>query len=159
MRNVKIYLRDFLLGFHNFIYHIWLFKICNLVLMKKLLHKYMNNFLGKNISQYLLMKVWFVISFVIHVYSKLESLKYFSQVPLLEYIRWTEWLIIMLYSSLLLNFHNIPLGRIESILWYFDSLLTNKCKGYLSLLEQSQNKIELLFLLKKFLRLLDIVMV
>jgi len=65
----------------------------------------------------------------------------------------------LLHSYLLLTFHDVLLGRTESILYNFDSLLTSRYRGHLSLLEQSQKVIELLlFLLKNFLRLLDIVM-
>ena len=50
------------------------------------------------------------------------------------------------------------LGSTGCILHCFNSLLTNKWEGYLSLLGQFQNNIKLLeFLLKKPLRLLDIV--
>ena len=65
----------------------------------------------------------------------------------------------LLHSYFLLTSHNVLLDRTENILYNFDSLLTSRYRGYLSLLGQSQKGIELLlFLSKNFLRLLDIVM-
>ena len=134
-------LRDSLLGFHDFIYCIYQFRIYILVLMGKLLHGYINNLLGKNLSQYSPIRAWFVISFVTYAHNKLESPKYFSQVLSLEYIKWICWLSLLfelrkcfplkldawkyichfltieLHSFFfLLNFHNILLGTMGLIL-------------------------------------------
>ena len=43
--------------------------------------------LGENLSLYLLIGVWFIINFVIHIYIKFDRLKYFNQVLSLEYVR------------------------------------------------------------------------
>ena len=123
-----------------------------------------------------------MINFVIHVYIKFDRLKYFNQVLSLEYIRQIGWwsllfnsrkflllyleawkyicylLIIISHFSFLLNSHDILLGRTGPTLRYFDFLSTNKYEDHLILSEQSQKVIgSLEFLLKKYLRSLDII--
>ena len=94
-RNVSMSLSDFLLEFHDFIYCTHLFRICVLVLMRKSSYRHTNNLLEKNLSQYLLIRAWFVISFVIYAHNKLEYPKYFSQTLFLKYVEWI-WLIIII---------------------------------------------------------------
>ena len=137
--------------------------------------------LEKNLSLYLPIGAWFIISLVIYVYIKFEKPKCFSQVLSLECIKWIGQLLssfklrkflllyseawkyichlqtIVLYSFFLLNSYDILLDRVGSTFKHFDSLSTNKYRDYLALSEQFQKAIKLLeFLLKKPLRFLDI---
>jgi len=46
-RNIRISLSDSHLEFHDFIYYIYSCKICILILIRELLHRYINELLGK----------------------------------------------------------------------------------------------------------------
>jgi len=51
-RNLRTPLRDFYLEFHNFIYYKYLYRICILVLIERLLYKHINGLFGKNLGLY-----------------------------------------------------------------------------------------------------------
>ena len=113
--------------------------------------------LEKNLSLYLSIGAWFMISLVIQVYIKFDKPKYFSQALSLEYVRQIGWslslfdsgkflflysdawkyichyLTMASHSSFLLNSHNILLRNIRSIFMCFDFVSNRRCGDYLML--------------------------
>jgi len=85
-KNVRIFLRDSLFGFQDFLYCAQSNKICLFILIEYSLHIYAKDSLKKNLSLYSPIGAWFVISLIMWVYIEFDKLKYFSQAPLLEYV-------------------------------------------------------------------------
>ena len=89
-KNIRILLRDSFFRFQDFLFYIQSNKMILSVSIEYSLHIYVKESLGKNLSLYLLIGAWFVISLVIQVHIEFDKPKYLSQVPLLEYIEWID---------------------------------------------------------------------
>ena len=57
-----------------------------LISLEYSIYIYTKDSLEKNISLYLLIETWFVISFILQVYIEFDKPKCLSQAPLLEYV-------------------------------------------------------------------------
>ena len=53
-----------------------------LILIEYSLHRHMKDSLKKNLSLYLLIEIWFMISLIMWVYIEFDKLRCFSQAPL-----------------------------------------------------------------------------
>jgi len=171
-----------LIGFQYLLNLLHSWRIWHLDLIGYNLHRELNSSLGKNLSQYSPIGLWFVMTLIALVHSELEWLNCLIHGLPLVYegsisvrslfnrlrncfpLRSNAWkvichcLMILLLSSFLLKSHKVLQGKSGIRLNFFISLFTDVWRGHFSLLVQFQDSMELdKYLLKNNLRSFEIV--